>query len=180
MSEHSNVDEVTAAIDDIIKGFGFDLTVSDKTLGHDCVEIFATDVQNKASQGIGSEGAWKENAADYASMKERVYGVDEGPNIRTGQMLSILSLSNAEINHESVDLEYGTDTIARDGVKGRPVKNADKKLTDRQKAAYAHAGQGPEGTERPFYAISAEAATAIQEKCQARLDDFAFERWNQA
>jgi hypothetical protein len=175
MGEHSNVDEVTEALNAIMEGFGFDLTVDDKDLG--CIKIVATDIQERAGQGEGSEGEWDENAEGYAKYKERVYGVTESPNFRTGDMLSERALSNGTVAHLTVDMEFGTGTIASSGTRGRPVKEVDKKLTDREKAGYAHDGQGPHGTTRPFYVIHDTAASDIQQLCQQRLDAYAQEKW---
>jgi hypothetical protein len=178
MDEYSNIDEVIAALDKIVEGFGFDLTTGDKDLGQDCAGIFAEDVQALGAQGIGSEGEWPANEDEYAAYKERVYGVVERPNVRTNQMLSQDSLQNHETSHEVVDLIYGTGEPPRDGVAGRPVKAADKKVTDREKAGYAHTGQGPKGVKRPFYALHDETTVKIQGRCQERLNEYADEVWS--
>lgn len=183
MDQYSNLDEVIDALDRIIEGFGFDLTTEDQDLGKDCIGIVAGTIQDKAASGVGSEGAWEPNSDNpaghgYASYKERVYGVIDQPNVRTEDMLSERALSNGTVGHETVNMQYGTGDVPRDGVAGRPVKEADKKITDRQKAGYAHDGQGPHGTKRPFYVIHDEAADGIQARCQERLDDYAQEVWS--
>jgi hypothetical protein len=177
MGEHSNVEEVTEVLNAIVDGFGFDLTVDDKDLGRHCIKIVATDIQERSARGEGSEGEWDENTEDYAKYKKRVYGVTEQPNVRTGDMLSDRALSIGTVGHETVDMEYGTGDTPRTGVAGRPVKSADEKITDREKAGYAHDGQGPHGTERPFYVIHDTAASDIQELCQQRLNEYAQEKW---
>ena len=183
MDQYSNIDEVIASLDAIVDGFGFDLTTGDQDLGQDCVTIFAGGVQDLAAQGIGSEGEWKANSDEpeghgYASYKARVYGVVERPNVRTNQMLSELSLSNSTRSHETVDLKYGTGMPPGGIAGGQSVQEADKKITDREKAYYAHTGQGPEGIRRPFYALNDDINTGIQVRCQERLNDYAEEVWS--
>ena len=184
MDEFSNLDEVIGKVERIIDGYGFLLSVGERDLGRDCIGIVAGMIQDKAASGVGSEGAWEPNSDNpaghgYASFKERVYGVVEQPNVRTGDMLSERAPRNGTVGHETVNMEYGTGDVPRDGMAGRPVKDADKKLTDREKAGYAHTGQGPHGTKHPFYVIHAEAVTGIRERCQERLNEYVAEQWGQ-
>jgi hypothetical protein len=172
MDEYSNLDDVIDRVERLIDGYGFLLSVEDKALGRTCIKIVANDIQERAAHGEGSEGEWDKNAPDYTKMKERVYGVVEQPNVRTGDMLSGRALSNGTVSNEAVEMVYGTGDVASEGRTGRTVKEADKKLTDREKAYYAHTGQGPHGTTRPFYALSEDAVVAIRDTCQERLNQY--------
>jgi hypothetical protein len=178
MDGYSNIDEVCADLNRLIDGFGFDLpSIIDRDLGRSCAMTFATGIRDRATKGIGSEGEWEPNSdipegKGYASMKERVYGVIEAPNDRTGDMLSVRALSNCHISHDQVVLEYGTGDYPEPGSKGRPVKASDLKKTDREKAYYAHTGQGPNGVTRPFYALDDDICGEITERCQERLDQY--------
>ena len=177
MDEYSNLDDVLDRVERLIDGYGFLLSKGDRDLGRDCIKIVAQDISERAMVGEGSEGQWAANSDEpegkgYASYKERVYDVIDQPNVRTGDMLSKRALSNGTVSNEAVEMAYGTGDVARAGVAGRTVKEADKKLTDREKAYYAHTGQGPHGTTRPFYALSEDAVVTIRETCQERLNQY--------
>lgn len=54
---------------------------------------------------------------------------------------------------------------------GVPLSDADKAITDIQKAYFAHTGQGPHGTKRPFYQVNEAEGKAVSELCQENLND---------
>jgi hypothetical protein len=176
MDEYSNLDDVIDRVERLIDGYGFLLSVGERLLGRECIKIVANDIQARAAHGEGSEGEWAPNSdvpegKGYKIYKERVYDVVDAPNVRTGDMLSARALSNGTVSNEAVEMAYGTGDVPREG-RGRTVKEADKKLTDRQKAYYAHTGQGPHGTTRRFYALSEDAVAGIRDACQERLNQY--------
>ncbi len=124
----------------------------------------------KDKRGIGAE--WDPNAPDYAAWKEKRYDIVDLPNTRTGQMLSHMNLfGRTRVAADEVTMVYGLNEIPTRTKTGRDLTEADKKVTDTQKAYYAHTGQGPHGTIRPFYQVNEADGKAVSELCQENLND---------
>ena len=110
----------------------------------------------------GAEVEWPENSDNppgkgYASWKKKKYDYTEAiPNVRTNQMLSILSLRGnfTTIEPELITMRYGTGEItSRSDSPNGYLDKQDQKKTDIQKAVYAHTGQSKHRIKRPFYEL---------------------------
>ena len=129
----------------------------------------------------GPDGAvWDPNSTTeppvggYKGWKERKYGWDDEPNRRTNQMLSQTSLfgDKTRIEKHLVTLRYGTDQPpSRSASPNGFISDADRKVTDTQKAEWAHTG-GKHGHVRGFYGAGDGDAEALCEVAQENLNDY--------
>jgi len=173
----SNIDQVVADLERWVDGFDFERTGAEGSLGRDIVKAVAEGIAKRgAEQHRGAVDAWADNADNppgkgYASWKQKRYGHRE-PNVRTGQMLSMPSLtgSGTTIEPEKITMVYG------DGTKtARPVVAADSAKTDQEKAYHAHTGQGPQGIKRPFYELDDELAGDVRKMIAEALNEYVHE-----
>ena len=170
----SNINQVMAWINGFVDSFDFNRVGADQSLGRDVAMKVVENIHERCEQQPpgGVDGEWDENAPDYARWKEKRYGISDGPNTRTGQMLSQKSLyGRTRIAPKEITMVYGTNQPPSGTKTGVEMTEADKKVTDSQKAYYAHTGQGPHGTIRPFYQVNEADGKAVSELCQENLND---------
>jgi hypothetical protein len=167
--------------DQFLDSFEFTRPGRDQSLGRDIANELVDSIDGRNSQRVDPDGAaWPPNSTKeppkggYKGWKKRKYGLDDEPNVRTGQMVSRLSLyGRTKIEPKLVTLVYGIDappdsSAAPTGY----ISNADKSTTDVRKAYYAHTGQGPHGTKRRFYEATNEDAVKLAELVQENLNDY--------
>jgi hypothetical protein len=153
---HSNGDEIAAWLDAVVAGFDFTLPGIDQSLGRDLARTAAQGMIDRAvDEGKDPDGApLKPNAEPYRSWKRKKYSV-EAPLVRTGQMLSLESMmGETSVSADRIDMVYGTGEAPTRGSTGY-ISESDKKVTDRQKAAYVTDGG------RRFYEFDRQIASAI-------------------
>lgn len=179
MPDTSNINEVVAYLQGIVDDFNFTRPGTDGSLGRDVRNLEAERIELRSGQNkTGPDGSpWPANAPTYADWKNRKYGWSE-VNKKTGRMLSLTSLKGDKttIEKDLVTLRYGTEqatteTYSPADNRSEKCKTADGKVTDLQKAEYAHTG-GKHGKKRPFYGVGEGDAEAITELCQKNLDQF--------
>jgi hypothetical protein len=179
----SNIGQVVAWLDGFVDSFDFKRPGVDQSLGRDVMNLGAQRIRDRSLQdrtGFGT--AWPPNSETpshwapqgYRKWKEDNYGTDE-PNSRTGQMLSLLSMKGrSTVESKQVTMIYGTDTPPTRATFGNPdpkLLARDQKVTDVQKAYFAHTGQSKKKIVRPFYQLIDDDAEAIVELCQENLND---------
>ncbi len=117
---------------------------------------------------------WLALDPEYAAEKQAKYDLDPDEiNIRTGQMLSKLSIAgNITITPREVLIGYGTGQPPSSSASpNQYISDEDKKVTDTEKAEWAHKG-GPGRPARTFMGIGPGDFEAIVELCQENLNDY--------
>ena len=146
----SNIDEVGRWLEETIQSIGFQTPASDGNMGQAIVHKLAANISERGyAESSGPDSQWPGNADRYLRWKERNYAEDR-PNVRTQQMLSQESVEGeVAVTDDQVDWQYG---------KGEPPAHGGPRdiLTDREKGALAHSGQGPYGVQRPFFGVTDE------------------------
>jgi hypothetical protein len=167
----TNVDEVNAWTVGLFDTFGFTSTYEGKALGNVLAETTAEGIRERSieRQCDGSGTPWPVNSdgdgslssrnatsvhgQGYRSRKRRLYGTDL-TNVRTGQMLSIQSLmAKVVVTQYLVEIHYGTGEPPTSSSTGY-IEDADKRISDDDKAFYAHE-QG-----RKFFELDADICDA--------------------
>jgi len=182
VAENSNIDQVVVYLKGIVDDFSFTRPGTDQNLGRDVRNLEAERIDERCSRAVGPDGKpWDVNADKYGKWKDRVYGWNH-PNVKTGNMLTYTSLQGDKttIEKDLVTLRYGidkatTETYSPVDNRTEKCKEADGKVTDIQKAEYAHTG-GRWGKKRPFYAIGEGDAEEITALCQKNLDQYISEK----
>ena len=162
----ATVQEVVQALADWVDEIDFTRKGKEESLGRDCADLIVEEIQTAGlTEHSGADEYWLANEPRYAAWKARKYGLglDNAPNVRTGQMLSQNSLyGQTTIGPKEVLLRYGTgDPPDRSYTPNGYLSDADKKVTDIQKAEWAHTAHM-----RPFYAISDVASQAVVAECE--------------
>jgi hypothetical protein len=178
----SNIAEVTAWLAAFVDSFDFKRPGIDQSLGRDVAMLAVDRIQTRSLVDRTGHGtAWMPNSETpshwapqgYRQWKEDNYGVGD-PNSRTGQMLSQKSLyGRTKIESKQVTMTYGTDTPPDRATFGNPTAKQfaqDQKVTDVQKAHFAHTGQSKQKIVRPFYQLIDDDADKIVELCQENLN----------
>lgn len=201
MAETSNIREVVAWLEGFVNSFDFTRPGKDQSLGRDIAMtiIRGPDVGGqggilgRAAENSGPEGYWIDNADSTKAEKRKHYGWEE-VNRRTGQMLSQESLyGHTTIEPRLVTLRYGTGRAPdRSAAPSGYISDADRAVTDVQKAEWAHGGgssaKGPTRdvrgrfaarvrkatarTARPFYGFTDEDRSNVIGVTQENLDDY--------
>lgn len=180
----TNISEITAWLEGFVDSFDFKRPGIDQNLGRDVVELAAQRMRDRSlDERTGFGTAWPPNSETphppwqpqgYRQWKLDNYGVDK-PNSRTGQMLSQLSMKGrSTVESKQVTMIYGTDTPPTSASFGSPdpkLLARDQKVTDCQKAYFAHTGQSKKKIVRPFYQLIDDDAEAIVALCQENLND---------
>jgi hypothetical protein len=160
----SNLPEIDALLGRLTS-WDFTRPGKEGSLGQDLAALAAENIQLRGADGKGPGGeAWPENEKRYRARKKAHYGVDK-PNIRTGQMLSRESLlGDVEVSPELVRLKYGTGQPPSRTATGAPLQDADREITDIEKAFL-------NSPERPFYGLDETDAEGMTGEAGANLDD---------
>jgi hypothetical protein len=169
MSQTSNIDQVAESLRMFLDAFNFQRPGKDQSLGRDIVTDVALGIQERSVQEKrGADADWAPNEPEYAEQKGKDYGVFDQPNVRTGQMLSLPSLKGADtrIEPDSIEMVYGTGQPPTGTGTGAPLKPADTKVTDRDKAGFAH------DNARPFYEADQAIADRVRETCRENLNEY--------
>ena len=179
----SNIDNVVRFLDGFVDSFDFKRPGVDQSLGRDVAMKTVDRMQTRALQerrGVGV--TWAPNSTKpikgypggYKQWKETHYGVGE-PNSRTGQMLSQRSMyGRTRIESKEITMIYGIDKPPDRAVFGTPGEDLfkqDEKVTDVQKAYFAHTGQSAKKITRPFYEVNEDDGKAVSELCQETWND---------
>lgn len=170
----SNIGQVMGFLKGFVESFDFTRPGIDQSLGRDVKNKAVERIYKRSNDDKRSiDDDWEKNEKEYAKWKEEKYDVIDGPNERTGQMLSQKSIEGrSTIEPRQVTLIYGTNTPpdkCRNG--GEPSKE-DKARTDVQKAYYAHTGQSIHKIKRKFYQLDESDGKAIVGLCQENLNDY--------
>jgi hypothetical protein len=144
MAFSSNLDEVVRQIDALVHTLDFDHSVGNMSLGKRMAEKTAEMIQSRSIQfQKGAEKQWEPNKEPYKTWKERKYNVFDLAGVRTGQMLSQESLRGETTIHPTeVEMVYGTGEPPTGRRPPGTSTDADRKVTDRQKAEVVHRGGG--------------------------------------
>ena len=104
-----NVDDVVRFLDGFVDSFDFQRVGNDQCLGRDVANKIVERIYDRGlDQRSGVSGIWLANERTYAAGKDRRYGVEEAPNVRTGQMLSNKNLyGRTRIDSREVTMIYG-------------------------------------------------------------------------
>ena len=190
MSQDSNIGDVVRWLEAFVYGFDFRRHGVDKSLGRDLVAEVVGRIQERSAQSHQAPdgSTWPPNSTKptlfykrgYMELKEVEYEIFDEPNFRTGQMLSELSLGlNAKtvyLEHE-IEIRYGIDsppTVSRSP--NGYLSDEDKKVTDTQKAEWAHMDNPRTGKPaRPFYGFGEGDAEALVKIAQQVLNDYILE-----
>ncbi len=171
----SNIGDVISFLDGFIDGFNFLRVGHEQNLGRDVANRVVQGIYDRASDrraGIGEP--WDANEPKYAKWKEKYYGGVANPNVRTGQMLSHQSImGRTKIEADQVTMIYGLGEPPVRAYFGTPTDKQlaqDKKVTDVQKAYFAHTGQSKHKIKRPFYEVNDEDSRQVAETYQENLN----------
>jgi hypothetical protein len=151
----SNIDDIEQWIDGIVSAVDFTRPGKDQSLGRDLAGIVAEEIQVRtAGNSQSADGSpLKDNEPRYAAYKARKYNVHQAL-VRTGQLLSLQSLiGETTITSDEVSMRYGVGEAPKSGSTGY-ISDADKKVTDREKAEYV-------SDERPFYGLDERIADEV-------------------
>jgi phage gpG-like protein len=168
--------ELTKFLTDFVEHFDFTRKGREESLAHDVVDLVVARIMDRSSRGEAPDGStWAANSTTptkwhpqgYRQYKLDKYGWDD-PNYRTGQMLSQTSLSGKiVIKQKEMEIGYGTDQPpSRGGSPTGVLLPEDLKVTDTQKAEWAHNGG------RPFMGLGADDPEKIVELIQENLNDY--------
>jgi len=186
MAQTSNIEQVVAWLKDWVDGIDFTKTGADQSLGRDVANKVARQIADRAAiEGRGAGAVWAPNSTTpsrwhpegYSAWKGKHYGW-QLPNYRTGQMLSHTSLfGRTRIMAHEIEMVYGVDAAPARGYSPTGLLSvADEKVTDTQKAAFAHSGQSRKRIKRPFYELDdtireAVVVDVVQPWCNAYIVD---------
>lgn len=158
----TNIDQVVAWLEGFVQSFDFTRPGVDQSLGRDIVnEVCGGILTRSVTERAGADGYWPSVSdtphppwPSYRAAKRDRYGIDDEPNSRTGQMLSMTSLrGRTTYAPTEIQITYGTgqppsSSAAPTGY----LSAADQAVTDVQKAQWA-----TEGTDtappRPFFQL---------------------------
>lgn len=182
MKIDSNADAFLRDLEDLIDTFNFDASIGNMSLGKRMANKTAEMIAlRSATQQKGASVQWEPNKEPYKSDKAKKYNVHDLAGVRTGQMLSIMSLlGETEIQADEIVMDYGIDQPAtRSYGSSHFDPKADGKATDREKAKWFTEGRagirgrdargrftaGSSGGQpaRPFYELDDEIADAVFE-----------------
>jgi hypothetical protein len=162
----SKIGAVVSWFNDFVDWFDFKRPGVDGSLGK-AVTMKAVDriIALLSNDQAGVSGIWLANEPKYAAWKEKNCGVAKAPNVRTRQMLSQKSLyGRTKIESKEITMIYGTGDPPDRALAETPTEKqlkADKKVTDVQKAYFAHTGQSKHKIKRPFYELDESDGVAI-------------------
>jgi hypothetical protein len=173
--------EFAQLLTDFIDGFDFTRPGHNQSLARDVADLVIARIQDRSWRGEAPDGStWVENSSKptqwhpqgYRKYKDDIYGWDD-PNYRTGQMLSKMSLGGkVVISQKVIEIGYGTDSApTRGGSPTSALLDADKKVTDTQKAEWAHNPTGGRPA-RKFFGVGAGDPEKIVELVQENLNDY--------
>jgi hypothetical protein len=179
---NSNMHQVAGWIERFIEGFNFCRPGKDQSLGRDLANtvIRGPDVgelggiMGRCAEHVDPEGnEWAPNAPDYAARKEKVYGIVDEPNRRTGQMLSELTLgAKTKVTPKEIEIRPGLDAPPSSSAAPTGyLSKQDAKTTDTDKIRYAHTATEKKPA-REFYAANEEDAVAVAKVAQENLNDY--------
>jgi hypothetical protein len=155
MPMFSNIDEVSRWLDSIVGEFDFDQPGINSSMSQDCAVAVAEGIRDRSyEKQMGASEVWPENSREYAKEKEKNYG-SRWINVRTSQMLSMTSLTaniTTTDNGKTTVMNYGTGEPPNSSMTGY-LEESDKEVTDKEKAAIAHANG------RPFFEIDEDIDT---------------------
>ncbi len=178
MPQNSNWQQVQGFLDEFVDGFNYKRPGIDQSLGRDvAMKVVERIADRSLADRRSVDEDWAPNEEKYAAWKAKRYSIGEDePNTRTGQMLSQLSLyGRTRIDEKEITMIYGVNAPPTRTATGVPLTKADQKVTDVQKAYFAHAGQGKHKITRPFYQVDETDGKAVSELCQANLNEWILE-----
>lgn len=176
MFDRASVDRVSDFLDQFLDSVNFQRPGVEASWGEDVAWAVIRGphtgefggIMGRCADQVTPDGAtWPENSDDppgdgYRSRKARKYGWED-TNFRTGDMLSAQKLyGRTTIEPRKVTLIYGDQTAPTHSVSPTGyISEKDKKITDVEKAAYAHESG------RAFYGIGpgdAENVSAVSQE----------------
>jgi hypothetical protein len=170
----SNAGQVIESLEAFVDAFDFNRPGVEGSLGRD--------VRDRVVQGIsirsedehrGAGTPWKANEEKYAKWKKKRYGLADAPNARTGGMLSRKSLiGRTTIEPDVVTMIYGTGEPPSGTTTGVKMTAQDEKVTDIEKAYYAHTGQSVHKIKRPFYELDETISKDVWDLIAMSLDHY--------
>jgi hypothetical protein len=181
--QNSNADHVQAWLENWLTGVNFKRVGADQSLGRDIARRIVERIHDRSLEDkAGIDGEWDANAPAYAAYKEKRYGIVDQPNVRTGQMLDKISLfGRTRIEEKEITMVYGINAPPGQTTTGAPLSESDKKVTDVQKAYFAHRGSGSSRNSkgqfaakkiRPFYQVDESDAAEVVKLAQANINEY--------
>jgi hypothetical protein len=171
----SNSEQVFRNIGGFLRSFNFTRVGSDQSLGRDVAHKEVDQIEGRCSRQVGPDGEpWDKNTDSTMEGKEVLGWGDNTPNVATNNMLNKIALfGETRVEPYRVTLVYGTNAKASKSYSpSGKLRKSDEKLTDREKAYFAHTGQGPHATERPFYGFGeGDRAAIIDDVLQPALNE---------
>jgi hypothetical protein len=180
----SNIADVVQYLRDFVNGFDFTRPGKDQNLGRDLANAEVDQIMVRAEQyRCGPDGdEWEGNSTKsspwlpggYKQWKEEIYGWDDMPNRRTGQMLSQTSLfGRTTIEPRLITMIYGVDAPPDRSASpnGFFDPETDGKITDVEKAELAHKAGGNRPA-RPFYGPGEGDLEALCEVARENLHGY--------
>jgi hypothetical protein len=180
----SNIIEVMTGLKRWLAEYNFQRPGHQQSMGRDIAGAVVDGISDRSDRdGKGKDDVWPPNSdkpshwtpPNYRKWKLDNYGIDL-PNYRTGQMLSNLSLmGRTRIEPYEIVMIYGTNTVPVRAYHGSPrpeLLARDQKVTDTQKAYFAHTGQSKKKIRRPFYELDDKIAQDVYQVCVANLTDY--------
>lgn len=144
---HSNLPQVIAWLDAFAESFDFTRPGVDQSLGRDLVNAVCEGIHDRSvTLRKGADADWPDlsdtphgGRPGYRTWKRDKYGIDNEPNSRTGQMLSINSLrGRTQYQPKEILIVYGVDAPPTSSAAPTGyLSPADQEVTDVEKAGFA-------------------------------------------
>lgn len=172
-----NFDEVVTWLEGFVQSFDFTRPGVDQSLGRDAANAVCLGIATRSlAQRRGATTNWpdlSDNPWKYRTWKREKYGLDNEPNSRTGQMLSMTSLrGKTTYSPLEVRVTYGTDQPpASSAAPTGYLSASDEKVTDTQKATWATAG-AKNRPARPFFELDEAISQGVFDVVEQNLIDY--------
>jgi len=171
----SNIHEVAEWLREFIESFDFQRPGRDQSLGRDVAMKIVEGIHERVDKHEGPDGEkWPANSSTYKAWKADKYGLEDEPNVRTGEMTSQASLyGRTEINTHDLIMRYGTNTVpSRSYAPTGYLSKQDTEVTDTQKAYFAHTGQSRKRIVRSFYGANETDVRNVTELVQENMNEY--------
>lgn len=177
----SNIDEVVRWLGGFIDSFDFTRPGIDQSLGRDTANAVCQGIADRSRNlRKGADTNWPDlsnrpfrGRPGYRDWKHLKYGINNEPLSRTGQMLSMTSLrGGTEYAPTEIRVIYGTGQPPKTSAAPTGLlSDADRKVTDTQKATWATEGSASR-PKRPFFELDQTISEGVFFVVEQNLIDY--------
>jgi hypothetical protein len=179
----ADIQQVCTWLQNFANSFVFTRPGVDQNLGRDMANVQVQRILARCADHEAPDGSiWLGNSDTpsprmpngYKMWKFELYGWEDEPNARTGQMLSKMSMGGGTvIAPQIIRIAYGTNQPPTKSYSptGYFDEETDGQPTDLEKAEWAHM-EGPHRPARPFFGVGKGDAEALVDCAQNNLNDY--------